>query len=83
MPGGTSKDYPVISGVPQETVFGSLLFLIMIADIDKHVFASKLISFMDDTRLNSGVGDNLQFNQDTVYDWVTTNTFHFLTFFFI
>ena len=71
LPGGISKDHPVISGVPQGTVLGPLLFLIMIADIDKGVSDSNLISFVDDTRLYSGVGDvtdcdNLQFDLDTV-----------------
>ena len=55
--GGTSKDHPVISGVPQATVLGPLLFLIMIADMYKDVSASRLISFADDARLYSGVGD--------------------------
>ena len=55
LPGGTSKDHPVVSGVPQGTVLGPLIFLIMIATIDKDVSASKLISFTDDTRLFSGV----------------------------
>ena len=53
---GISKYHPVISGVPQATVLGTLLFLIMIADIDKNVSASKLISFAEHTRLYSGVG---------------------------
>ena len=56
LPGG-SEDHPVLSGVPQGTVLGPLLFLIMISDIDKDVSASKLVSFADDTRLHSGVGD--------------------------
>ena len=51
---GISED-PVLSGVPQGTVLGPLLFLIMISDIDKDVSASKLVSFADDTRLYSGV----------------------------
>ena len=68
----------MISGVPQVTVLGPLLFLIMIADIDKGVSDSNLISFADDTRLYSGVGDvtdcdNLQFDLHTVYDWASSN----------
>ena len=77
LPGGTSKDHPVISGVPQGTVLGPLSFLIMIADIDKDVSDSNLISLADDTRLYSDVPtidcDNLQFDLDTVYDWESSN----------
>ena len=82
LPGGISKDHPVISGVPQGTVLGPLLFLIMIADIDKGVSHSNPISFADDTRLYSGVGDvtdcdNLQYDLDTVYDWASSNNMFF------
>ena len=55
LPGGISEDHPVLSGVPQVTILGLLLFLIMISDIDKDVSASKLVTFTDDTRLYSGV----------------------------
>ena len=90
LPGGISKDHPdyrsnqkvSISGVPQGTVLGPLLFLIMIADIDKGVSDSNLISCADDTRLYSGVEDvtdcdNLQFDLDTVYDWASSNNMFF------
>ena len=84
LPGGISEDHPVLSGVPQGTVFGPLLFLIMIADIDKDVSASKLVSFADDTRLYSGVGDvtdcdNLQLDLNAVYDCSSSNNMFFLT----
>ena len=86
LPGGIRKDHPVISGVPPGTELGLLPFLIMIADNDKDVSASNLISFANDTRLYSGVGhvtdcDHLQFDQDTVYDWASSNNM-FLTRFF-
>ena len=61
----------MISGVPQGTLLGPLPFLSMIADIDKDLSASNLVSFADDTRLYSGVRDvtdcdNLLFDIDTV-----------------
>ena len=74
----------MLSGVPQGTVLGLLLFLIMISDIDKDVSASKLVNFADDTRLYSDVGDvtdcgNQQFNFNAVYDWASSNNMFFKT----
>ena len=57
LPGGISADSPVLSGVPQGTVLGPLLFLIMIADINKDIYESNLISFADDTRIYTKIHD--------------------------
>ena len=55
IPGGISEDSPVLSGVPQGTVLGPLLLLIMISDINQGTTSSKLISFPDDTQVYSNI----------------------------
>ena len=82
LPGGISEDHPVLSGVPQGTILGPLQSLIMISDIDKDVSAYKLVSFADDTRLYSGVGDvavcdNLQLDLNVLYDCASSNNMFF------
>ena len=57
IPGAISRDPPVISGVPQRTVLGPLLFLIMLADINKDVSESNLISFGEDTQIYTKFDD--------------------------
>ena len=76
LPGGVSNDHPVISGVPQGTVLGPLLFLITISDINKDISSSKLISFADDTRIYSKIADvsdcdNLQYDLNMIYETMT------------
>ena len=77
MPGGISQPHPVLSGVPQGTVLGPLLLLIMIIDIDKGI-SPKLVSFSDDTRVYSCINDiekcdQLQIDLNSVYDWTHVN----------
>ena len=63
----------MLSGVLQVTILGPLLFLIMNSDIDKDISAFIQVTFADDTRPYSGVGDvtdcdNLQLDLNAVYD---------------
>ena len=82
LPFGISGDSPVLSGVPQRTVLGLILFLIMLADINKHISESNLISFADDTRIYTKIDDVTYFNtlqQDLnrVYDRSSANNMFF------
>ena len=73
-----SKESEVLSGVPQGSVLGPLLFLIMIADIDESIRHSFLSSFADDTRIMKGItcitdAFKLQNDLNTIYKWTETN----------
>ena len=82
--GGISFDSPVISGVPQGTVLGPLLFVILICDINSGITSSSMVSFADDTRLNNGISnvdDCVIFQNDLnsiyVYEWASGNNMLF------
>ena len=71
----------MLSSVPQGSALGPLLFLIMLADINKDISESKL-SFADDTRIYSKINDvtdcnTLQQELNHVYDWASTNNMFF------
>lgn len=75
---GRSKPSEVLSGVPQGSVLGPLLFLILLGDIDKGVTRSFLSSFADDTRVLSHIlrtedTDSFQQDLNTVYTWTEDN----------
>ena len=75
-PGGISADSLMLSGVPQGTVLEPLLFLIMIANINKYVSESNLISFADDTRIYTKIHDVSDCNrlqQDLNHIYMTGN----------
>ncbi len=71
--GAKSKLSRLISGVPQGSVLGPLLFLIFIGDISEGVTANILV-YVDDAKVKTRVNDgdeveNLQKKLDKIYEW--------------
>ena len=80
--GFLSDPCEVTSGVPQGSVIGPLLFLILIGDIDIEVKNSFLSSFADDTRVGKGISDetdslHLQIDLKAIYKWAKNNNMNF------
>ena len=73
--GHQSEKSLVSSGVPQGTVLGPILFLILILDIDKGVSdSSRVSSFADNTRGSPAITEpsdhqQLQTDLDSIYKW--------------
>ena len=73
--GCVSDPKPVISGVPQGSVLGPLIFLILVGDIDNNISQdTKVRSFADDTRATRGVAtvaDTICLQEDLnrIYNW--------------
>ena len=75
---------PVISGVPQGSVLGPLILLVLIGEINKNVAvaSSFLSSFADDTRVGKGITSQqdiqlLQADLEAIYRWSTENNMNF------
>ena len=76
--GHKSETVWVISGVPQGSVLGPLLFLVLIYDITNGINYSILSSFADDTKLWKGIKINqecqlLQSDLNQIYEWTILN----------
>lgn len=74
MEGAISQATEVVSGVPQGSDLGPLLFLVHIADIGSSVVHSTVRSFADDTRIQCEVENvnstvNLQDDLNVIYAW--------------
>ena len=78
MPGNAA---PVRSGVPQGTVLGPVISLVLISDIDENV-SSFCSSFADDTRKGRPIrasvdSEHLQTDLESIYDWARRNNMGF------
>ena len=78
--------FPIATGEWVTTKFipvlGPLLFLIMLADINKDIPESNLISFADNTQIYTKIDDvtdcnTLQQDLNHVYDWASANNMFF------
>lgn len=80
--GYVSRSEEVVSGVPQGTVLGPLLFLAHVSDIDRNIRNSTVSSFADDTRLLKSINTNddrvqLQEDLNIIYNWASENNMMF------
>ena len=76
--GFKSKVQEVKSGVPQGSVLGSLIFLLLLSDIDSQTKSTKVRSFADDTRIIAKAYTlcdmaDTQTDLDTIYKWTELN----------
>ena len=76
--GNKSTPTLVLSGVPQGSVLGPLLFILFMTDIDKDVQYSFSSSYADDTRIMNKIANiediyHLQNDMNAMYRWSETN----------
>ena len=85
LPGGRSTCSEVLSGVPQGTVLGPVLFLILMSDITEGIncnIVALVTSFADDTKVFATINnpsdcDDLQSDLDNIYSWSSANNMMF------
>ena len=77
-----SEPVKMVSGVPQGTVLGPVLFLIMINTLSELDLSSRIKLFADDTRISNGIRTeddivNLQDDLDKIFKWKSDHNMKF------
>ena len=80
--GHLSSVSKMLSGVPQGTILGPVLFLVYIADIGINITRSTVSSYADDTKVSRKIrnrqdGLELQIDLNKLYEWTNTNLMQF------
>ena len=53
--GATSRELPVTSGVPQESLLGPILFMLFVDDLANTVKTSRVVCYADDTKIFNSI----------------------------
>ena len=80
--GHLSTESMVLSGVPQGTILGPILFLIYISDISETLKRSKMSSYADDSKVYAQIqtpadSKSLQSDLNNIYKWTEDNLMQF------
>ena len=80
--GAISRKTLIVSGVPQGTVLGPLLFIVALSDMPSVIQSATLTSYADDTKVSQAIKNpvdatHLQHDLDAIYRWAEDNNMQF------